>query len=124
RERARINEYGCGAVIGRGVNAVDYSGYPDCRPKFIRAFEQVANLATQAAVEGRTMKIHAPLIDLTKADIVKLGTTLGVDYAMTITCYDPVGEGLACGRCDACQLRRAGFEQAGLRDPTRYAARA
>jgi 7-cyano-7-deazaguanine synthase len=103
-----------------GVNVVDYSGYPDCRPAFIRAFEYLANLATRAAVEGATVSIHAPLIELTKADIIRRGTALGVDYAMTVSCYQPDGEGRACGRCDSCRLRRRGFEEAGISDPTRY----
>ena len=106
-------------VIFVGVNAVDYSGYPDCRPEFLRAFEKVARVATKAGVEGRPLEIRAPLLRLTKAGIVKLGTRLGVDYAQTLTCYDPV-RGKACGACDACQLRRRGFEEAGLPDPTRY----
>jgi 7-cyano-7-deazaguanine synthase len=105
-----------------GVNAVDYSGYPDCRPEFVRAFEGLANLATKAGVEGGRFRVHAPLIDLTKADIIRLGESLGVDYALTHSCYDPTPEGLACGRCDSCQIRRAGFQAAGLADPTRYAA--
>ncbi|MGE5466990.1 MAG: 7-cyano-7-deazaguanine synthase QueC [Ignavibacteria bacterium] len=103
-----------------GVNAVDYSGYPDCRPEYIRAFEAMANLATKAAVEGHKLKLHAPLIDLTKADIVRRGTALGVDYALTVSCYQADAEGRACGTCDSCRLRRAGFEAAGLADPTRY----
>lgn len=103
-----------------GVNAVDYSGYPDCRPAFIRAFEYLANLATRAAVEGDTVSIHAPLIELSKADIIRRGTALGVDYAMTVSCYQPDGEGRACGRCDSCRLRREGFAAAGVSDPTRY----
>jgi len=105
-----------------GVNAVDYSGYPDCRPAFVAAFERVANLATKAAVEG-TLKfeIATPLIDLTKAQIIRRGIELGVDYALTVSCYQASAEGLACGRCDACRLRRAGFETAGVPDPTRYA---
>ncbi|MEM9288946.1 MAG: 7-cyano-7-deazaguanine synthase QueC [Pseudomonadota bacterium] len=104
-----------------GVNAVDYSGYPDCRPEFIAAFEATANLATKAAVEGTAkMTLHTPLIDLSKADIIKRGTALGVDYAKTISCYDPNETGAACGRCDSCLLRRQGFENAGLPDPTRY----
>jgi 7-cyano-7-deazaguanine synthase len=103
-----------------GVNAVDYSGYPDCRPAFIRAFEYLANLATRAAVEGKAMNIHAPLIDLSKADIIRRGTALGVDYAMTVSCYQPDDEGRACGRCDSCRLRRDGFLEAGIADPTRY----
>lgn len=103
-----------------GVNAVDYSGYPDCRPEFIVAFERVANLATRAGIEGAGIRIHAPLIELTKAEIIRRGTALGVDYAMTISCYQPEAGGLACDRCDSCRLRRAGFEQAGIADPTRY----
>jgi 7-cyano-7-deazaguanine synthase len=103
-----------------GVNAVDYSGYPDCRPGFIRAFEYLANLATRAAVEGRTVAIHAPLIELSKADIVRRGTALGVNFAITVSCYQPDAEGRACGRCESCRLRRKGFEEAGVSDPTRY----
>jgi 7-cyano-7-deazaguanine synthase len=103
-----------------GVNAVDYSGYPDCRPEFIAAFERVANLATKAAVEGRRIRIHAPLIALSKAEIIRRGAALGVDYAITVSCYQPDEVGRACGRCDACRLRRVGFEQAGTADPTRY----
>lgn len=104
-----------------GVNAIDYSGYPDCRPEFIRAFEQMANLATKAGVEGRQrLQIHTPLIHLTKAEIIRLGLELGVDYSLTHSCYDPVG-GLACGHCDSCLLRRAGFAAAGVPDPLRYA---
>lgn len=104
-----------------GVNAVDYSGYPDCRPEFIAAFEATANLATKAGIEGAApIKLHTPLIDLSKADIIKHGTARGVDYAKTISCYDPDDTGAACGRCDSCLLRRQGFENAGLPDPTRY----
>lgn len=103
-----------------GVNAVDYSGYPDCRPEFLRAFEQLANLATKAGVEGGRFTLHAPLINLSKADIIRLGVSLGVKYELTHSCYDPSPEGLACGGCDSCQLRRAGFEAAGVLDPTRY----
>jgi len=103
-----------------GVNAVDYSGYPDCRPEFIAAFERVAALATKAAVEGRGIRIHAPLIELSKADIIRRGAALGVDYALTVSCYQPDESGRACGRCDSCRLRRAGFEQVGIADPTRY----
>jgi 7-cyano-7-deazaguanine synthase len=103
-----------------GVNAVDYSGYPDCRPEYIRAFEAMANLATKAAVEGRALRIHAPLIDLSKADIVTRGAALGVDYGLTVSCYQADAGGRACGTCDSCRLRRAGFEAAGLSDPTRY----
>lgn len=104
-----------------GVNAVDYSGYPDCRPEFIAAFEQMANLATRAGVEGARLRIHAPLQHLSKADIVRRGGALGVDYAQTVSCYQATAEGLACGRCDSCRLRREGFLAAGLPDPTRYA---
>jgi 7-cyano-7-deazaguanine synthase len=101
-----------------GVNAVDYSGYPDCRPEFVTAFEALANLATKAGVEGSLrFRIHAPLIDLTKAEIIRRGTELGVNYGLTHSCYDPAVEGRACGRCDACQLRRKGFQDAGLADP-------
>ncbi|MDA7980599.1 MAG: 7-cyano-7-deazaguanine synthase QueC [Pirellulales bacterium] len=103
-----------------GVNAVDYSGYPDCRPEYIQAFSAVANLATKAAVEGRRMKIHTPLIDLSKAGIIRRGTSLGVDYSLTTSCYDPVN-GAACGACDACRLRLRGFAEAGLTDPAEYA---
>ncbi|MCA8915326.1 MAG: 7-cyano-7-deazaguanine synthase QueC [Planctomycetes bacterium] len=102
-----------------GVNAVDYSGYPDCRPEFIEAFETLANLATREGVEGRPIRIHAPLVKLTKAEIIRRGVALGVDYGLTHSCYDPVG-GLACGRCDSCTLRRRGFIDAGINDPTRY----
>lgn len=104
-----------------GVNAVDYSGYPDCRPEYIAAFEAMGNLATRAGVEGHRLHIHAPLLKLSKAEIVQRGTALGVDYSMTVTCYQADDEGRACGECDACRLRRAGFETAGLADPTRYA---
>jgi 7-cyano-7-deazaguanine synthase len=103
-----------------GANAVDYSGYPDCRPEFMRAFEALANLATKAAVEGSRLALHTPIIDLSKADIVRRGAALGVDYSMTMSCYQATEEGLACGRCDACRIRRAGFEAAGVADPTRY----
>jgi len=102
-----------------GVNAIDYSGYPDCRPGFLRAFERLARVATKAGVEGRPLRVHAPLLRLSKAGIVRLGTRLGVPYALTLTCYDPV-RGKACGACDACQLRRKGFLEAGVPDPTRY----
>ena len=105
-----------------GVNAVDYSGYPDCRPEYIRAFETMANLATKAAAEGARLAIRAPLIDLSKAQIIRRGTDLGVDFALTVSCYQADDEGGACGLCDACRLRRAGFEAAGLPDPTRYTA--
>ena len=103
-----------------GVNAVDYSGYPDCRPEYIRAFEAMANLATKAAIEGTKLAIHAPLISLSKAEIIKQGTLLGLDYSMTISCYQADEAGRACGVCDSCRLRRAGFESAGLPDVTRY----
>jgi len=106
-----------------GVNAVDYSGYPDCRPAFIKAFETMANLATKAGVEGNGVTIHAPLIDLSKADIIRRGTALGVDYSLTVSCYQADDNGRACGRCDACRLRRAGFEAAGISDPTPYQPR-
>lgn len=108
------------ADIFVGVNAVDYSGYPDCRPEFIHAFETLANLATKAAVEGRPLRLHAPLIDLTKADIVRLGVAHGVDYTLTVSCYQADTTGRACGICDACRLRREGFAAAGLADSTRY----
>ena len=104
-----------------GANAVDYSGYPDCRPAFMHAFEALANLATKAAVEGRRLTLHTPIIDVTKAQIIRRGIALGIDYAMTVSCYQASKEGLACGRCDSCRLRRAGFEGAGIPDPTRYA---
>ena len=103
-----------------GVNAVDYSGYPDCRPEFIRAFEALANLATKAGVEGARFKIHAPLSGLTKADIIREGTRLGVNYRLTHSCYDPDAQGRACGRCDSCLLRKKGFQEAGVPDPTPY----
>lgn len=110
------------ADIFIGVNAVDYSGYPDCRPEFVEAFERMANLATRAAVEGRLkIRIHAPLIQLTKAEIIQTGIALGVDYGMTHSCYDPDSRGRACGQCDSCRLRRRGFEEAGVDDPTQYA---
>lgn len=104
-----------------GVNALDYSGYPDCRPEYMDAFTRLANLATRAAVEGQgTMRIHTPLLQLTKAEIIKLGLSLGVDYAATTSCYDPAPDGAACGRCDACRLRLKGFAAIGVRDPARY----
>ncbi len=103
-----------------GVNAIDYSGYPDCRPAFVRAFERLARVATKAGVEGRPLRIHAPLMRLSKAGIIRLGTRLGVPYRLTLSCYDPV-RGRACGRCDACELRRKGFADAGVPDPTLYA---
>ena len=105
-----------------GVNAIDYSGYPDCRPAFVRAFESLANVATAAAVEGRARyAVHAPLLQLSKAEIVRRGTQLGVPYGLTHSCYDPDREGRACGRCDSCRLRRQGFADAGVPDPTQYA---
>jgi 7-cyano-7-deazaguanine synthase len=103
-----------------GVNAVDYSGYPDCRPEFVRAFEVMANLATRAGVEGRGFHIRAPLIDLSKAEIIRAGTALGVDYSLTVSCYDADEAGRACGRCDSCRLRAEGFRAAGVPDPTIY----
>lgn len=116
----------CAEVVGAfdiflGVNAVDYSGYPDCRPEFIEAYERLANLATAAAVEGKgAYRIHAPLIHMTKAEIIRAGLELGVDYSLTHSCYDPPAEGVACGHCDSCRLRLAGFEAAGTKDPARY----
>lgn len=103
-----------------GVNAVDFSGYPDCRPEYIAAFEKMANLATRAGAEGGQLKIRTPLIDLSKADIVKLGLSLGVDYSLTVSCYQANDKGEACGKCDSCRLRKMGFEQAGIADPTYY----
>ena len=103
-----------------GVNAVDYSGYPDCRPEYIDAFESMANLATKSAVEGQKISIQAPLVLMTKADIIRKGVKLDVDYALTVSCYQADPEGRACGRCDSCRLRRQGFEDAGVQDPTRY----
>jgi len=105
-----------------GVNALDYSGYPDCRGEYIKAFQQMANLATKSAVEGQTITVHAPLIDLTKAQIIALGTKLDVPYRATVSCYQADANGLACGKCDSCRLRREGFAKAGISDPTRYAA--
>lgn len=105
-----------------GVNAVDYSGYPDCRPAFIEAFERLANLATKAGVEGAGLRIHAPLLQMGKDEIVREGIRLGVDFSATVSCYDADARGHACGRCDACRLRAAGFAAAGVPDPTRYAA--
>jgi 7-cyano-7-deazaguanine synthase len=105
-----------------GVNAVDYSGYPDCRPEYIAAYERMANLATKAAVEGAPLKIHTPLMELSKADIIRRGTELGVDYALTVSCYQADADGRACGVCDSCRLRHAGFEAANVPDPTRYRA--
>jgi 7-cyano-7-deazaguanine synthase len=103
-----------------GVNALDYSGYPDCRPEYIAAFQRLANLGTKAGVEGSPIKIHTPLIGLTKAHIIQRGTELGVDYGQTTSCYDPALDGAACGHCDACLLRLRGFSEVGLRDPIRY----
>ncbi|HWK48144.1 MAG TPA: 7-cyano-7-deazaguanine synthase QueC [Stellaceae bacterium] len=104
-----------------GVNALDYSGYPDCRPAYIHAYETMANLATKAGIEGhQRLRIHTPLIAMTKADIIRRGTELGVDYAVTLSCYDPAPPNLACGQCDSCQLRRKGFAEAGVADPTTY----
>lgn len=103
-----------------GVNAVDYSGYPDCRPEFITAFERLANLATKAGVEGQKLTVHAPLITMTKAEIIQQGTALGVDYGQTVSCYQANNEGRACGRCDSCRFRKQGFQQAGITDPAPY----
>ncbi|RKU20309.1 7-cyano-7-deazaguanine synthase QueC [Candidatus Poribacteria bacterium] len=104
-----------------GVNAIDYSGYPDCRPEYISAYQEMANLATQAGVEGPTkLTIRTPLIDKTKTEIIRIGTALGVDYSLTLSCYDPDVDGQACGECDSCVLRKKGFENAGISDPTRY----
>ena len=103
-----------------GVNAIDYSGYPDCRPEYIEAFEKMANLATKAAIEGNKVVVHAPLINLSKQEIIQKGMSLGVNYSLTVTCYQADEAGLACGVCDACRIRRAGFDKAGIPDPTRY----
>lgn len=103
-----------------GVNALDYSGYPDCRAEYVNAFQQMANLATKAAVEGQTITVHAPLIDLSKAEIIQAGHTLGLDYALTVSCYQADNNGAACGVCDSCRFRKAGFTQAGITDPTLY----
>ena len=110
--------------IWLGANAVDYSGYPDCRPEYMRAFEALANLATKAAVEGSRLVLHTPIINLSKVDIIRCGAALGVDFASTVSCYQATDDGLACGRCDACRLRRTGFGGAGIPDPTRYAEKA
>ena len=107
-------------TIFLGVNAVDYSGYPDCRPEYISSFEAMANLATRAGVEGNELSIQAPLMDMTKAEIISAGTSLGVDYSQTVSCYQASMDGLACGKCDSCRLRIEGFNQAGISDPTRY----
>ncbi len=104
-----------------GANAIDYSGYPDCRPEYIAAFQNMANLATKSAIEGRPIKIHAPLINLSKAEIIRRGTELKVDFGLTVSCYQATKQGAACGMCDACRLRAEGFRQAGISDPTRYA---
>jgi 7-cyano-7-deazaguanine synthase len=105
-----------------GVNAVDYSGYPDCRPAFIEAFERLANLATKAGVEGACFQVHTPLIALSKADIIRRGVALGVDFGLTVSCYQATSAGAACGHCDSCRLRSEGFRAAGVTDPTRYIA--
>lgn len=110
------------ADIFLGVNAVDYSGYPDCRPEFVEAFERMANLATRAGIEGHRMTIHAPLIAMSKSAIIARGLELGVDFGLTLSCYDPAADGAACGRCDACHIRLAGFREAGRPDPARYQA--
>lgn len=110
---------GAGAIF-IGVNARDYSGYPDCRPEFIKAFEAMANLATKAAIEGSPIVIEVPLIMMSKAEIIQAGSALGVDYAMTVSCYQADSEGRACGRCDSCRFRQKGFSEAGFKDPTRY----
>jgi 7-cyano-7-deazaguanine synthase len=107
-----------------GANAVDYSGYPDCRPAYVAAYETMANLATKAAVEGARLRIHTPIIEMSKADIVRTGLALGVDFALTVSCYQADAAGRACGLCDACRLRRKGFEEAGVSDPTRYVSAA
>ena len=107
-------------TIFLGVNAVDYSGYPDCRPEYISSFEAMANLATRAGVEGNKLSIQAPLMDMTKGEIISAGTSLGVDYSQTVSCYQASMDGLACGKCDSCRLRIEGFNQAGISDPTRY----
>ncbi len=116
----------CAEVIGArdiyiGVNAIDYSGYPDCRPEFIEQFEKLANLATRAGVSGEMFRIRTPLLRLTKAEIIRRGVELGVDFTLTHSCYDPAPDGVACGACDSCQLRLAGFREAGIADPIRYA---
>lgn len=111
------------ADIFIGANAIDYSGYPDCRPEFIVAFEKLASVATKAGVDGTRFQIHAPLLSLTKAEIIRKGTDLGVDFSLTHSCYDPSADGVACGECDSCRLRLEGFRAAGLHDPIRYAAR-
>jgi len=110
-----------GTELVAGMNVLDYSGYPDCRPAFVRAFESLAGLATRAGVEGARFTVHTPLMELDKAGIIRLGVSLGVDYALTHSCYDPSPAGLACGECDSCRLRAKGFREAGVPDPTRYA---
>lgn len=119
-----LAEVRAAADVFIGVNALDYSGYPDCRPAFVEAFERLANLATRAGVDGVHLRVHTPLIALTKAEIIRLGRSLGVDYAVTTSCYDPAPDGAACGHCDACLLRARGFRDAGVPDPTRYATAA
>jgi 7-cyano-7-deazaguanine synthase len=114
---------GADAVV-IGVNALDYSGYPDCRPEFLRAFERLAALATKAGVEGRRLRILAPLLELSKADIIRRGLALGVDYGLTVSCYDPIPGGHPCGRCDSCRLRARGFAEAGATDPAAERAKA
>ena len=109
-----------GRDIFIGANAVDYSGYPDCRPEYLKAYEAMANLATKAGVEGARLKIHAPLVDLSKAEIIRQGAGAGVDFSQTISCYQPTIDGLACGQCDSCRIRRQGFAEAGIGDCTRY----
>jgi len=110
-----------GADIFIGANAIDYSGYPDCRPEFISAFERLASVATKAGIEGTRFRVHAPLISMSKADIIRKGMELGVDFSLTHSCYDPTADGVACGHCDSCRLRLEGFREAGLVDPIRYA---
>jgi len=113
----------CAQVIMIGANAVDYSGYPDCRPEYLQSYEAMANLATKAAVEGARLRIHAPLVDLTKAQIIHAGIAAGLDYSITVSCYQADEDGRACGHCDSCRIRRNGFIAAGIGDPTRYVVR-
>jgi len=113
----------CAQVITIGANAVDYSGYPDCRPEYLQSYEAMANLATKAAVEGARLRIHAPLVDLTKAQIIHAGIAAGLDYSITVSCYQADEDGRACGHCDSCRIRRNGFISAGIGDPTRYVVR-